>query len=215
MSPQLRILLLFLFHFFGLIACYMDVLKPLFDLGTPFHLILITTILLWDSTIWSFKFGLCLASAFIIGIASEIIGVNTGWLFGSYYYTNALGITLFGVPVLIGVTWIGTTYACNVISASWSNSSFLAAVYAALLMVLFDIVLERFATAVPLWQWAGGSIPIYNYVCWFGIGLIISMLFQYQKCVRPNTVAPYFLLSQVIFFICYLFIQFLVLKNTL
>lgn len=176
-------------------------------MGTPFHLLLITLILLWDSKIWNIKFGMCIASAFLIGIASEIIGVNTGWLFGSYSYTDALGITLFGVPLLIGVTWIGTTYACNVISTSWSNSTFLAAVYAALLMVLFDIVLERFATAVPLWQWAAGVIPLYNYVCWFVIGLLISGLFQYQKSIKRNVVAPYFLLSQLLFFVSYLAIK--------
>lgn len=207
MSPRLRIFLLFLFHFFGLVACYIDVLKPLFLAGTPLHLILITIFLLWDGELWNLKFCICLIAAFAIGMASEMVGVNTGWLYGHYYYTDLLGFKWYGVPLLIGVTWIGTTYACNVITTSWNTGALGASVSAAVLMVLFDILLEKFATAVPLWQWVGGHIPLYNYVCWFAIGLIISIIFQFQKIKKPNVVAPYYLLSQLIFFICYLLIQ--------
>ncbi|MDG2208732.1 MAG: carotenoid biosynthesis protein, partial [Flavobacteriales bacterium] len=39
------------------------------------------------------------------GLVVEIIGVQTGWLFGNYQYGIALGLQVAGVPVILGVLW--------------------------------------------------------------------------------------------------------------
>lgn len=203
-NTRLRISLLFILHFFGLLACNIESLQPLFYMGTPYHLILITALLLFDSSIWERTLVAYLGVVFLIGMAVEIVGVNTGLLFGNYHYTPALGVQLGGVPILIGITWASTAYACNILASMWFSKPVIKVVAAACFMVLFDVVLEQFATAVPLWQWHGGIIPLYNYVCWFLVGLFISYFFDYLKINHPNTVAPYFLLSQIIFFAGYL-----------
>ena len=207
MLTKFRIILLFLFHFFGLIACYFDALKPLFAIGTSYHLIVITLLLFYDKKYVNRDFVVSMAMVFIVGMASEIIGVQTGYLFGHYQYTSALGIQLWGVPVLIGITWASTAYACNTVAiVVFKNNQYLSVVLAAVLMVVFDVVLEKFATAVPLWQWDNGVIPMYNYVCWFFIGGAISAFLQYKKMIDHNPVGLYFLLSQIIFFIGYILI---------
>ncbi|MBK7882949.1 MAG: carotenoid biosynthesis protein [Chitinophagaceae bacterium] len=40
-----------------------------------------------------------------IGIAVEIIGVKTGFLFGNYSYGIVLGPKIQSVPILIGINW--------------------------------------------------------------------------------------------------------------
>ena len=42
---------------------------------------------------------------FFIGMITEILGVQYGWIFGDYQYGNQLGTKLMGVPLLIGVNW--------------------------------------------------------------------------------------------------------------
>lgn len=42
---------------------------------------------------------------FTIGMFTEIVGVNTGLLFGDYQYGMVLGPKLYGVPFLIGLNW--------------------------------------------------------------------------------------------------------------
>lgn len=207
MNPSRRIFLLILFHCFGIIACSIDIFKPLFEIGTPYHLILINVFLFYDAKIWNTAFALCLLFAFFLGMISEIIGINTGLLFGDYHYTDALGYSVFGVPLLIGLTWTGTAYACNSLIQQNYFPKLFRPVLASLLMVAFDIVLEQFATRIPLWQWAEGKIPMYNYFCWFVIGLVISYVFQLFSKISYNKVALYYIVTQLLFFLGYLFIH--------
>ncbi|MEI9899750.1 MAG: carotenoid biosynthesis protein [Hyphomicrobium sp.] len=50
--------------------------------------------------------GICL----VVSFAIENIGVATGFPFGPYYYTDALGPKLGHVPLLIGPAYLGVGY---------------------------------------------------------------------------------------------------------
>jgi putative membrane protein len=205
---QWRIGLLILLHIFGVVALLVPIFQPLFDIGTPYHLLGINLVLCWDKNLLgSNKFFYFLFSAYTIGFLAEVIGVNTGLLFGQYRYTEALGLQLFNVPLLIVITWAGTALACNAISRFWTQSIYLNSILGALLMVAFDYILEFFATSVPLWTWQNNLIPFYNYVCWFLIGLPVSFLVHFFNAYTSARVSMVFLLSQVVFFIAYLYIQ--------
>lgn len=176
-------------------------------MSTAYHLIVITLLLFFNKKYTKTKFIITMLIVFLVGMSSEIIGVQTGYLFGHYHYTSALGIQVWGVPVLIGITWASTAYACNTVAIEiFKTNKIFSIILAGLLMVAFDMVLEKFATAVPLWQWDNGVIPIYNYVCWFFIGGAISAFLQYRKMIDQNPVGLYYLLTQVVFFGGYLLI---------
>ena len=55
--------------------------------------------------------------AFVIGLVTEIIGVNTGLLFGTYSYSSILGPKLFNVPLIIGLNWV----MLSLIGMSWAS----------------------------------------------------------------------------------------------
>ena len=66
-------------------------------------------------------FGLKAASIFagvgiVIGWGMEVIGTKTGFIFGQYYYTDALGPALLGVPLVIGLMWFALAYMGYVIA---------------------------------------------------------------------------------------------------
>ena len=42
---------------------------------------------------------------YLITFFSEWIGVNYGWLFGSYEYGDSLGFKIDGVPIIMGANW--------------------------------------------------------------------------------------------------------------
>ena len=50
--------------------------------------------------------------AFLWGLLAEIIGVQTGILFGSYAYGETLGLKIFGAPLVIGLNWVTTVIIC-------------------------------------------------------------------------------------------------------
>lgn len=205
-NEQIRIGLLFLLHFFGIVACVVPAFKPLFQIGTPYHLIIISIIMWYDAKVWSKTMVTALLLSFVVGIVAEAIGVNTGYLFGDYNYTEKLGFKIIGVPLLIGVTWAGMAYASNDIFYKLKAHAVVRAVLAASTMVLFDVVLEQFAILIPLWKWHSDDIPLLNYISWFGVGLLLSLYFQFNKDRIPaNKTARFYLITQLLFFIVYLY----------
>lgn len=122
-----------------------------------------------------------------LGFILEIIGVHTGVLFGDYTYGSALGFRLWGVPITIGLTWLLVTLSAWQIVQYGKLNIYQKFMLAGLLVVMFDLILEQFAVAYGLWAWKGGEIPLYNYVCWFGISLLIFAIYnKFTKKSLPS-----------------------------
>lgn len=168
---------------------------------TPLVIGIITalTVLFWDA---SAKNRVYLAiSAMVIGMLVEIIGVNSGIVFGNYSYGPLLGLKIFGVPVLIGITWLLVTLSAWQI-VSYSNlNKFYKIIVASWLVVMFDLVLEQFATAYGLWAWQNAVIPLKNYVTWFVVGAVIVTLYAFfAKQKQPSIFGASMLPLMALFF---------------
>lgn len=118
--------------------------------------------------------------------AVEQIGVTTGVPFGRYAYTDALGWgTVGAVPLPIPFAWlllipaaIGTARLLH--RDRGSRMSWLMAI-APLLVLLYDVLLEPFATEVmQYWRWIDSGplhgVPTANYVAWYITALALSAL---------------------------------------
>jgi putative membrane protein len=127
-------------------------------------------LIFWDSPVraklWASSI-IFLGSFFI-----ELIGVHTGLLFGNYSYSKLLGFTIFGVPITIGVTWLLVSLSTWHIVLLSTKSILQRLLLGGTLAVMFDLVLEQFAASYGLWIWQAGTIPLYNYVCWFIISIL-------------------------------------------
>jgi len=146
---------------------------------------------------------------------TEIIGVNTGLLFGHYQYGEVLGPKVYGVPLLIGFNWFfivfcaGTlcTQCLNWLQKKWSlhipASTFRIAVVigGAAIATCFDIILEPVAIKLNFWSWENAVIPSLNYICWFMIsGFLLSIKMSFKNpSIHPF--ATYLLIIQTSFFL--------------
>jgi len=70
----------------------------------------------------------------------------------------------------------------------------------ATLAVIFDWLMEPVAIKLGFWKWQG-DIPVYNYVCWFFISLLMLVLFRACKFNKQNKFAVNLLLIQLLFFL--------------
>ncbi len=129
------------------------------------------------------KSAIVFGIVFIVGYLIELIGVQTGYLFGQYIYQDAMGPLVFGTPVIIGATWYATVAGAANVSRFVKAPILAQSILAGCLAVLMDMLIEQVAVSYGLWQWVGGEIPIYNYVCWFIFGSIFA--FIYLK-LTPN-----------------------------
>ena len=107
---SISILVIWTFHLSGLLGIlYGD--SKWFISATPLNLIISLVLLLLNSSD-SNKTIMIAGIAFIIGMFTEILGVNYGIIFGEYTYGKALGPKLLGVPILIGYNWLDMFIKC-------------------------------------------------------------------------------------------------------
>jgi len=212
---QIATFLAILFHAIGLTGIlFFD--RNFFIHSTPFNLLLMFVLLLWTQVKANSWFWIFLAACFITGVAVEMIGVNTGLLFGDYKYGDVLGKQLKQVPLLIGINWFIIIYCCGVsvhtllmrivqnMPAANGGSATLKVlaviVDGATLAVFFDWLMEPVAVKLDYWHW-NGPIPVYNYICWFFVSVLLLLVFQVCKFEKRNKFAVNLLLIQVMFFL--------------
>lgn len=174
-----------------------DQLLPL----TPVHLI-ITTFVLWLS-FWDFsiKFLGYSILVYIVGMAVEMIGVNTGLLFGDYLYLEALGTQLFGVPYVIGLNWLMLVLSAGSIVFHIKVNWFLKGLVGAALMVGLDVLIEQVAPALLFWEFSG-DVPTYNYISWFMIALPLFWIgFKWKIIGKSNTAVNIYVILLVFFLV--------------
>lgn len=202
----ISVIVLVVLHAVGLGGFMADEWKAKFIELVPVHLAVITIILLVNHRPFNKSFFLFVTVAFITGFVAEWIGTATGILFGKYQYTGNLGPEVGDVPLLIGVLWAGLSYAVNSITSRIRiKSEALQIILPSCLMTGFDLLLEPFAIANELWAWEDGKIPLTNYNTWFGISILLSLLYHYIIKSDSNRVSLWFYGLQVIFFAVLLF----------
>ncbi len=138
----------------------------------------------------------------LVGFTAELIGVNTKILFGNYHYESNLGVKIAGVPVIIAINWAIVTIGAAHCSALLSANKLARMIIAAFLMLLFDFILEPVAIKSGFWNWEGGLIPAYNYICWFFIGLFLQIIYFSKIKHDSNKVIIALFLFMTVFFIC-------------
>lgn len=204
-----------LFHITGVLGILFTPYKDWFVNSTP--LVLLTMFILLSNTHIKYikAYSLFFLIAFIIGMSTEIIGVNTGLLFGHYQYGKVLGPKIFGVPFLIGLNWFvivfcsGTllTQCIDLLQRKWnvniakSASTVFIVVGGAAITTCFDFILEPVAVKLDFWSWENGQIPVFNYACWFIISAILLIVKMYLKKISVNSFATSLLFIQAVFFL--------------
>ena len=158
--------------------------KDWFIPKTPLNLIVIALLLIVNYPIVRLKTYLAFFIAFFVGMLVEIAGVQTGVIFGEYYYGGNMGPKILDVPYMIGVNWAVMSFVSAAISARFLNSKALVMVVGALLMVAFDLVLEQAASVLDYWHWAGDVIPLRNYIAWFVVSL--GLQWMIHKLAPPE-----------------------------
>lgn len=178
------------------------VLKPeLFLPLTPYNLVLAAAILFYFHPAKDKTFIQFFLLVFLAGFAIEMMGVESGKIFGSYHYGNTLGFKIKETPLLIGLNWVVLTYCSAMIVQNLFNSIYLRSILAAGLMVLFDFFIEWYAPIADFWYWKNDRIPVQNFLAWFVFAFFFNLLFCVLNFKQKNPFALFLFLIQILFFI--------------
>jgi putative membrane protein len=151
---------------------------------TPWFLLVCGLAVIWPSIRTSGKrFLLWGAAVYVVTFFLEALGVATGLVFGEYRYGPTLGLAAFGVPLVIAFNWAVVVFGAVSMAGRRKRSDFMVAVMTGVVATMFDWIMEPVAIQLDYWTWAGGYIPLQNYLAWFLIAT--ASAFAYRKLVMP------------------------------
>lgn len=186
----------------GLIGHTLEMTRGLMLTLTPLVLTLTSVVVCYSflrtgnrtSLVW------CITT-FTITYFAEIIGVKTGFLFGSYHYGDILGFKVLGVPLIIGINWTLVILGAIVLTQQITQNILLTSLISSLLAVAFDYILEPVAINLGYWHWSGGTPPLKNYCTWFVLVFLSTLLYGELKLRVHTTLPRFYLVVQTVFFL--------------
>jgi putative membrane protein len=200
------------------ISVLLIILNVLLGMKIPFSvdfligyvgLLLIFTV--WHSVLtkgWRRSLFMFLLS-FLVAFTAEALGVNFGLIFGRYYYTQALGVQVFGVPILAALAWEPIVYAAFSITDilapllvdhtdSWLKrfpAYVWMAIVGALATTAWDMMIDPVAVSQRWWVWQDGGaylpylsngVPIQNFIGWLGVAFVINLIYRLIADAIPS-----------------------------
>ena len=167
----------------------------------PLNIIFTVLLMMKSQKNWNKGLLIFTLSSVIVGFLVEVVGVNSGIIFGKYKYGEVLGFKLFNTPLLIGLNWFLLTYSAGCLVEKIRIGSFFKASISTFLLVLLDYLMEPVAMKHNFWSWHNGNIPEQNYIGWFFTSFLLSLLFQFTNWSKQNAVASAVFIIQFAFFL--------------
>lgn len=138
----------------------------------------------------------------VVSFTLEALGVATGWVFGSYYYTDNLGPKILGVPPMIQAGYTAMGYASLMTArvilgmkqAPIKLGSILAlCILGTFIMVSWDVAMDPYqSTSSGDWIWTQGGpyfgIGLHNYVGWFVTVFLFMFIYHLYARKYPEKV---------------------------
>ena len=190
-----------IFYSVGIVGLSWPAYRELFIGLTPFALFLsFGAILVFHEGTDSLKSVMVFTGIAVVSFFVEVAGVQTQKIFGPYIYGSGLGLKVFETPLLIGLNWVLMVYCTVVIAQKFVSGSF-GVLFAAIIMIMYDLVLEQVAPLMDMWSWQGDVVPVQNYGAWFVLALIFQVVVKATNLKLDNKIAPTILICQALFFV--------------
>ena len=142
-----------------------------------------------------------------IGLGVEVLGVHTGFPFGSYTYADTLGPRLAAVPVVVPFAWLMVAYPCLLMGRRLARSSTAAgtrvttALTGGVALAGWDLFLDPQMVFEGHWSWLNPTpalpgvpgVPLTNYAGWLLVSVAMIAALDQVACRgnhRPRRCRP-------------------------
>jgi uncharacterized membrane protein len=126
----------------------------------------------------------------VLAVVAEALGLSTGFPYGRYSYSDALGPTVLGVPFLVPLAWLMMAWPSWVLAVRLTagvrpgRRPLLRVCLAAYVFAAWDVVLDPQLVQAGYWRWVFPSpglpgidtVPLTNLAGWLLAGLVLMPL---------------------------------------
>ena len=162
---------------------------------TAFFLASLTHAVLNRGIPWSLAF---FAITLAFGWLVEVLGTTTQFPFGDYDYTDALGLTILAVPLVIPMAWSMVAYPMLLAVQRLSTTNVGVAIIGGWLLMAWDLFLDPQMVAEGYWVWNADvwslpgidGIPLQNFLGWWLAGIVLMLILDRLPRKVANDSAP-------------------------
>lgn len=202
-APKTTILigLIIAFDIVGIIGFSIPATQYIFIGLVPWNLLLMGVFMVISHEQSVRKLLLFLTAIYILAFFAEWTGVHTQFIFGNYYYGQTMGSKLWGIPLVMGITWFLLIYSTGV-AMQWLGiqNMLLRVMTGSVILILLDMLIEPVAMRFDYWHWAGSIVPLKNYWGWLLVSMLMLFVFEAFGFKKQSLAAPVLLLMQFVFF---------------
>lgn len=150
----------------------------------------------------------------VLALAIETSAIITGFPYGHFGYSGLLGYRLFGyTPWTVALAWtplVLAAYAVTCRAIVGEGGSIFARIVrvavVAILLVIFDVVLDPGAVKIGFWRYEGGGpfygVPVSNFVGWLFSGAVAGIVLEiFAWWKKPLLPVPMQMASSGVFII--------------
>jgi putative membrane protein len=126
----------------------------------------------------------------VVAVLAEALGLSTGFPYGQYSYSDALGPTVLGVPFLVPLAWLMMAWPSWVLAVRLTarirarRRPLPRVLVAAYVFAAWDVVLDPQMVQAGYWRWAHptpglpgiDTVPLTNLGGWLLAGLVLMAL---------------------------------------
>lgn len=120
------------------------------------------------------------------GFAVEAVGRATGYPFGDYDYTGALGPRLLGVPLVIPLAWTWMAWPAWLAAVRLTTHPLARVGVAGVGLAAWDLFLDPQMISQGYWRWhapattlpGAAGIPLTNYLGWLAVAVALMALLR-------------------------------------
>src|SRR3989338_6969635 len=136
----------------------------------------------------------------------ETLSIHTSFPFGCYVYSDQLGPSLTGVPLLIPIAWFMMAYPSYIngilILTRWPWIPLSAPYVGALFLTAWALPMDPYMSQQGFWVWLDEGLwfgtPVINYLGWLLVSFLIMLSFHFSApCNNLDYKKPLCILSYV------------------
>lgn len=132
--------------------------------------------------------ALGLGTLVVYSFGIELVGVLTGWPYGSFEYLIELGPMLFGavplgLPVFFLPLVVNSYLLCLLLLGESARNRVVRLLSVIITVLLVDVVLDPGAVAIGFWSYHGGifyGVPLSNYLGWVLSATVAVVLLDFS-----------------------------------
>lgn len=132
----------------------------------------------------------------------EVVGLETGNLFGIVEFSTSLGLQVLGIPIVLVFNWVLVILGAVTLMERFADALWYQLAGVMMITTFYAFIVDQAAVVLSYWEWSSGFAPIQNYLVWALLGGTAAWFYNLLKLSNREHIQVWIIMClQLIFFL--------------